>query len=199
MREFWAVDYTLLFGAFSFIFLAALPGRTTFLMLLMATRSGPWSVFFGASLAFIVQSAISVALGHVISFLPPRVIQFCSGLLLIYFSIHFWRDSKQDLQSESLKLNSKSKSNTIRSSFLIIFMAEWGDVSQVAIASFSARAKDAITVFMSAVSALCFIAALAVFIGSRGSRVFKHPAIQKFAAIGFAFSGAYLLVRAALQ
>jgi len=186
------MNWPLLISAFTFIFLAALPGRTTFFMLLMAARVKPWVVFRGAALAFAVQSVISVALGNLFSFLPARAIQLGVGLLFFYFAYHFWRDGRRVEAPDS-----RLPTNSVRSVFLLIFAAEWGDVSQVAIASFSARHPEKlITVFLSSVAALWLIAGLAIGVGTHVGRASNPALIQRLAAVGFAMTGIYLVMRA---
>jgi putative Ca2+/H+ antiporter (TMEM165/GDT1 family) len=185
------LSWSLFVSAFTFIFLAALPGRTTFLMLFMASRGQAFAVFVGAALAFGVQSIISVALGNVFAFLPPWGIHIGVGLILIYFAVHFWRDSqkKEELNAKVIK-----NSNPIRSTFILIFAAEWGDVSQLAIASFSARNPERLTVLLSAAIALWLIAGMAVIVGSNMRRAINPSHVQKIAAIGFFVAGFYLLI-----
>lgn len=190
------MTWPLFFTAFSFIFLAALPGRTTFLMLLMAARTPhPWGIFWGAAVAFTCQSIISVALGSVLAFFPPHWIHFAAGVLFLFFAFLFWRDGRlrrSELPERTPKKNS-SPFEIIRGSFLVIFMAEWGDVSQVAIASFSARYSQHLEIFFSAIVALWVIAAVAVFIGSRARKVVKSFLIQRIASVVFALTGIYLI------
>jgi putative Ca2+/H+ antiporter (TMEM165/GDT1 family) len=190
------VNLQLFFSTFVFIFLASLPGRTTFLMILMAARARPWSLFFGAILAFGAQSLISVMLGSVIALFPAALIHFFVALLFFFFSYHFWRTSQK---ANSLENEELLGANTIRTAFLVIFAGEWGDVSQVAIASISARSTEKMLVFLSALTALWSITAFAVLVGSRLGKVVNPTLIQKVAAVGFALVGAYLLWRTALD
>lgn len=183
------MSWPLFIEAFVFIFLAALPGRTTFLMLIMAARWSAWQAFIGAALAFGIQSVISVALGSLFSLLTTAAIQSVVALLFIYFSIRFWHDSRKQVT-----LKSSSTSTQIRSSFLLVFAAEWGDVSQLAIASFSAKNHEPFTVWISATLALWLIAALAILVGRNLHRAVSPVYVQKIAAIGFAITGIYILV-----
>jgi putative Ca2+/H+ antiporter (TMEM165/GDT1 family) len=187
------MNWYLFASAFTFIFLASFPGRTTFLMLMMAARDRPLLVFFGALIAFFLQSFISVSMGRFLAFLPQWSIQSGAGILFIYFAFRFWRESNQGVE-DTVRIQSR---NSIWSSFLVIFIGEWGDVSQVAIASFSARNQQAsFTIFSSAVLALWVISGVAVWVGSRLGKVFKQAHIQKVAAVGFAITGLYLILRA---
>jgi putative Ca2+/H+ antiporter (TMEM165/GDT1 family) len=187
------MNWSLLLSAFIFIFLAALPGRTTFLLLLMAARGRPWALFWGAICAFAVQGLISVALGNLFSFLSPALIEFGAGVLFVYFAVHFWRDSQKN---ENIENDIPIKNNSVFSTFLIIFAAEWGDVSQVAIASFSARNTERVIVFIGATLAMWLIVVITVMLGTYISEMVKPTLIQKFAALGFVLTGIYLVIQA---
>lgn len=193
------MSWPIFLAAFSFIFLAALPGRTTLVMLLMAARGRPWGIFLGAALAFACQSFISVMLGRVLAFIPQHWIQFATGLLFLFFAFLFWREAsheKTQLADDATGV-SGGFATVVRSSFFLIFAAEWGDVSQVAIASLSARHPEQMTVLLSAVLALWMIAAIAVTVGSRLHRVVSPTLIQKVASVVFVVIGIYLIVSSA--
>jgi putative Ca2+/H+ antiporter (TMEM165/GDT1 family) len=188
------MNWPLVWSAFAFIFLAALPGRTTFVLLLMGASGRLKPIFIGAALAFFAQSLISVSMGHFLAFLPAWVIQIGAGILFLYFSFHFWKESKKVISV------SNSAQISIRSAFLIVFSAEWGDVSQLAIASFSARNQQSVAlVFGVAVFALWLITGLALAVGKHARKVFSQNHIQKFAAVGFALTGIYLILRGSFQ
>jgi putative Ca2+/H+ antiporter (TMEM165/GDT1 family) len=178
---------SLFITAFIFIFLAALPGRTTFLMLLLAARGRPWVVFLGAALAFAAQSVISVLLGELLSFLSQTAIEIAAGLLFLYFAWKFWHESRRPIEQKNANVS-------LASVFFLIFMAEWGDVSQVAIATYSAQ-HDKLITLAAALSALILIVLLATITGAKLGRNIAADRIQKFAAIVFGCIGIYLLSR----
>lgn len=185
------MNWSLLLSAFSFIFFAALPGRTTFLMILMAAKRRPWALFWGAVLAFAAQSVISVGMGTLFSSFKPWVIQFSAGVLFLYFAVKFWRESRH---AGHLDHEDAGAENSLRATFLIIFAAEWGDVSQVAIASFSARHLERGIVLVSALAALWTIVVVAIVLGTSLAKVIRPSKIQLAAAVGFAVTGSYLII-----
>jgi len=81
----------------------------------------------------------------------------------------------------------------------ITFLAEWGDLSQLATAGLTARYDAPLSVFVGALAALLLIAALAVFVGSKlitrlPLRLVRRTAAVLFAA--FAVLAAYEAVSA---
>jgi putative Ca2+/H+ antiporter (TMEM165/GDT1 family) len=192
------MNLSLFAQAFPFIFIAALPGRTTFVMLVMAARGRPWGIFWGAALAFAAQSLISVMLGTVLSLLPQGWVQLGAGLLFLGFAFLFWKESRRTLRLEVDPAGGKTFWTVARSAFLLVFAAEWGDVSQVAIASFtSSHSSQAVVVFVSAVLALWVIAGMAVTAGFHLKKALRPAQIQKAASLVFTAIGIYLIVSGA--
>jgi putative Ca2+/H+ antiporter (TMEM165/GDT1 family) len=175
---------------FTFIFLAALPGRTTFLLLMLAASGNAKRIFIGAALAFLVQSFISILIGQALHLMPHSYVEIGAGVLFLYFSRHFWIESKKSLEVTNL-----NQIHSVKSVFVLIFMAEFGDVSQLAIATSASTSSSKTLVFFTAVGALWLLTALAVFVGSHMGRLFKPVLLQKLASLAFLVLGIYLCVK----
>jgi putative Ca2+/H+ antiporter (TMEM165/GDT1 family) len=173
---------------FVFVFLAALPGRTTFILILLAASTSPWRILIGSIPAFIVQCGLAVVAGYAIRELPHVYTKMAAGLLFLYFARKFWLDSKHAEQEP--RTDSKRSRAAI---FLLFFMAEMGDVSQLAIAARAAQAESAWKVFIGAAGAMTTIAFLAAFAGQLLGKGLKPAVLQKLAAAFFVLVGVYLL------
>ena len=68
---------------FAVIFLLELPDKTALAALLLATRHRPLPVFFGTAAAFVIQSAVAVVAGSLLSLLPREPIRIGAGLLFL--------------------------------------------------------------------------------------------------------------------
>jgi len=76
--------------------------------------------------------------------------------------------------------------------FMVVFVAEWGDLSQLATAAFQARYREPLIVFMAATLALWAVSAIAVVLGNRlGAWIPERP-------LQFAAAGVMVLVAIAL-
>jgi putative Ca2+/H+ antiporter (TMEM165/GDT1 family) len=75
----------------------------------------------------------------------------------------------------------------------VVFVAEWGDLTQLATAAFAARERAPIIVFASSTLALWAVTAIAVWIGHRASRLLRPDLLQKIAAVLFGAIGIALL------
>lgn len=185
-------DWTLFAATFMAIFLAELPDKTSLAILLLAMRHHASAVFIGVALAFVVQNCIAVLLGSALGFLPSQVVQMGSGVLFIAFAFYLWfkrypKDEKSSLASKIHYVKSVWKS------FLFIFIAEWGDLTQLITAALVAKSHRPITVFLAATLALFTTTALAVMIGRQAKKFIQPQILQNIAAIVFGVIGILLL------
>ncbi|MDE2489762.1 MAG: TMEM165/GDT1 family protein, partial [Elusimicrobia bacterium] len=81
-------------------------------------------------------------------------------------------------------------------SFLVIFIAEWGDLTQLATATLAARHRAPLTIFLSATLALWTVTAIAIAVGRRVKRHIDPRILQKAAAVAFLLAGIVILATA---
>jgi Ca2+/H+ antiporter, TMEM165/GDT1 family len=185
------LDWALFFSTFAVIFVAELPDKTALAALILATRNHPLGVFVGSALAFLVQNVVAVAFGSFFGLLKPQIVHAASGVLFLIFAFFMWKR-----RQEEKKNISKGRSNFFRSAwkaFLVIFIAEWGDLTQLAAATLVARTREPLTIFVSATLALWATTALAVALGHHAKKVIRPRILQTVAAVVFAVVGILLL------
>lgn len=177
---------------FGVIFLAELPDKTAVAALVLATRHKAMPVFLGTALALVVQSVVAVAAGGLISLLPARPVHIGAGILFIVSAFFMWRREDEEEEAEA-GAQPEGFRHALMKSFLVVFVAEWGDLTQLGTAALAARYRAPLTVFAAATVALCLVAAIAVFLGNRLSK-FIHPRhTQRVAAVVFVVLGIGLI------
>jgi putative Ca2+/H+ antiporter (TMEM165/GDT1 family) len=103
-----------------------------------------------------------------------------------------WR--RHDAAEEPTK--DDAKAGFWRSAWLafgVVFLAEWGDLTQLATAAFAARYARPFVVFAGATAALWAVAAIAVFVGHRAGKLLDPSVTKRVAAVLFALVGAALI------
>jgi Ca2+/H+ antiporter, TMEM165/GDT1 family len=184
------------FTVFTIIFLLELPDKTALATLLLATRHRPLPIFFGSAAAFTIQSAVAVAAGSLLSLLPREPIRIGAGLLFLLMAAVIVRQNlKKDEGKEKSDIEREEQRHRrpFATAFLLVFVAEWGDLTQLATAALQARYRDALTVFASATIALWAVAAIAVVLGNRlGAWIPQRP--LQFAAAGVMVLAAIALI-----
>ncbi len=183
-------------SVFGVIFLAEIPDKTALAALVLATKYKPWPVFLGTALALTAQSVIAVAAGKLLSLLPTRPVHIGAGVLFLVFAVMMWRRKEEDEGGDEKKKEPEQPSfwRTFGTVFGVVFIAEWGDLTQLGTATLAARYDQPITVFAASTLALWAVAGLAVFAGNRAAKLLDPDRMQKIAAVVFAILGVLLLV-----
>ncbi len=179
---------------FGVIFLAELPDKTALATLVLATRHRPLPVFLGASLALTVQTVIAVAAGALLAELPKDPVQIGSGGLFLLCAVLMWFRNEE----EEHPRDERTASGFLRALwtvFAVVFIAEWGDLTQIGTAGFEAKYHAWFTIMLASSFALWAVAGIAVFFGNRAGRLLDPKLTQKFAAVVFGIVGLVLVVR----
>lgn len=156
---------------FGTIFVVELPDKTFLATLVLATRYRPVLVWIGVSLAFAVQTIVAVLLGHAASFLPEKVVHgvaaamFLTGAVLLFREGRSHHLASEDEEEYAAKAPAAHGFRAVIASFLVLFAAEWGDLSQLFTITLVARFNDPVGVFIGALGALMTVSALAVIAG----------------------------------
>jgi Ca2+/H+ antiporter, TMEM165/GDT1 family len=79
--------------------------------------------------------------------------------------------------------------------FTVVFIAEWGDLTQIGTAALAARYHAPLVVFTGATLALWSVVAIVVFLGTWAGRALRPELTKRAAAVVFAAVGAVLIVR----
>jgi Ca2+/H+ antiporter, TMEM165/GDT1 family len=175
------VNLTALLTAFGLIFVAELPDKTAYTMLLLAARGRPVQVFLGSCVAFAVQNLLAVALGSLAARLSPEVVRYLAAAMFLGFGI-WLLVSKVEPDAKQAPL---SKNRAFVQSFLLVLLAELGDATQLGTAALVARLHDRWSVYAGSTLALWAVALLAVSIGGTvGARLPKR-ALRKTAGVLF--------------
>jgi putative Ca2+/H+ antiporter (TMEM165/GDT1 family) len=200
------MNWQLFFSVYALVFIAELPDKTAFATLLLATRSRPAPVFAGVALAFFVQTAIAVLFGSLIAMAPPNIVHLFAGLMFLYFAIQMWRSHRKEEEKIDHDIRTHTPLNTFsfwssaQSAFVVIFIAEWGDLTQIMTGSLVAKYPgDKPTVFVAALLALWSVTLLAVILGQNAKRFINPKAIKKYGAALFALIGIYFVITALRQ
>jgi Ca2+/H+ antiporter, TMEM165/GDT1 family len=163
------VDLAVVLTTFVVIFPAELPDKSLFATLVLGTRFRPLPVFVGVAAAFAVHVIIAVSIGSVFSLLPERLVLFVvatlfaggSALLLLGQD-----DEEAEGAAEAARAGADQRPVRVAlASFGVVFLGEWGDITQITTANLTARYRDPVSVGLGAVLALWSVAALALTVG----------------------------------
>jgi len=185
---------------FAVIFTAELPDKTALASLILGSRYRPPYVFAGVAAAFAVHTGLAIAAGSLLALLPHRPVEivvaalFAAGAILLLRGRH-----ENDEDDEHVELHGRKPSfwRVAWTSFAVIIVAEFGDLTQIAIASLAARYHQPLSVGVGALLALWAVAAIAIAGGRSLLKVIPLAWITRIAAVimlimaGFSLAAAF--------
>lgn len=158
------VNPVLLGTVFGVIFLGELPDKTMFASLVLASRGRAGLVWLGAASAFLLHVLIAVTIGSVLfTFLPHKLVEAVVAAMFLLGAIMAFRDTGEEETAEGTP--ARPGARAVLTAFVVIFVAEWGDLTQILTANLAARYANPIAVGIAAVLALWAVAALAMVAG----------------------------------
>ena len=158
---------------FAAIFVVELPDKTFIAALVLSTRYRGIFVWIGVGLAFLVQTLIAVTVGKAVTFLPSDAVHAVAGLIFLVGAVVLAREApKADAEERETEEEFAAKATTAKTgwaavlaSFLVLFAAEWGDLSQLLTISLVGKYDEPVAVFVGAWGALLAVSGLAVVAG----------------------------------
>jgi putative Ca2+/H+ antiporter (TMEM165/GDT1 family) len=154
--------------AFLIILPSELPDKTVFACLVMGTRYRPVFVFAGAAAAFAVHVALAVTAGGLLGLLPHRVVQAIAAGLFLIGAVLLWRQHDEGGDTDIADTGRGKQFLPVAGmAFAVVFVAEFGDLTQILTVSLAARYGDPLAVGVGSTLAL-WVAAGGAIAGGRG-------------------------------
>ena len=182
------MESAIFLSTFGLIFLAELGDKTQLTAMALSLRY-PWQrIFVGIAAAFVVLNLAAVVVGKVLFLLLPIFwVTLVSALLFLYFGYSTLRHACGSDDDDDAP--PPTAATAARTAFIMIFMAELGDKTQLVTASQAARHSDSLTgmgtVFAASTLALWLVSLLGIFAGKQLVRFIPLCWIHR--AAGFMF------------
>jgi Ca2+/H+ antiporter, TMEM165/GDT1 family len=167
---------------FGVVFLAELPDKTALAGLVLGTRYRASYVFAGVAAAFAVHVALAVAAGSVLTLLPERLLSAITGVLFLGGAAVL-AFKKSDGDEEIRQPEDQSFWKVSGAGFMLILVAEFGDLTQIMTANLAARYDDPLSVGLGAVLALWAVAGLGIVGGKALMKRVPLALITRIAAL----------------
>ncbi|MBO1766453.1 TMEM165/GDT1 family protein [Allobranchiibius sp. GilTou38] len=172
---------------FGLVFVAELPDKTAVAGLVLGTRF-PWLwVFAGMAAAFLTHVVIAVAAGSLLTLLPRRPVEFVVAALFLLGAVLVWREGQDTEEEEEEQVAEAPDAagfwRVAALGYGVIFVAEWGDLTQILTANLAAKYHDPISVAIGATLGLWAVGLLAILGGKSLLAVLPLKWITRVAAI----------------
>jgi Ca2+/H+ antiporter, TMEM165/GDT1 family len=181
--------------AFVLVVPVELPDKTFVATLVLATRYRPGPVWIGVTAAFGVQSLVAVLAGRLVALLPQRPVHLVAAALFAVGAVVLARSARQAAAQErrreeeferKLGYDKRSGVRAALASFGVLFVAEWGDLSQLLTAGLVAQGRHPVGVFAGAWAGLAAVSAAAVLLGRV---LMRHVSLTLVQYVGAAVCG----------
>jgi putative Ca2+/H+ antiporter (TMEM165/GDT1 family) len=174
--------------AFILIVPVELPDKTFIATLILATKYRHWPVWIGAISAFFVQCLVAVAAGQLVTLLPHALVQWVVAGLFAVGAVILFRSARR---KRALEMSDEPPApvahptgvRAAAASFVVLFAAEWGDLSQLLTAGLVARGGNPFGVFLGSWLGLAAVSGAAVLLG-RVLLTRVRPSIVSYLASG---------------
>jgi len=184
------MDLAVAATAFALIVPVELPDKTFIATLVLATRYRPLPTWIGVGLAFAVQCLVAVTLGGLLTRLPQQPVTLAAALLFALGAVVLWRGAgaaDEEEQSTEQEFAGRVRPGVhglraVGASFLVLFLAEWGDLSQLLTAGLVVRYRDPVSVFAGSLTALLVVSGVAALLGRALLRRLRLSLIRRVGA-----------------
>jgi putative Ca2+/H+ antiporter (TMEM165/GDT1 family) len=177
------ISLTVTAVVFGVVFLAELPDKTALAGLVLGTRYRASYVFAGVAAAFALHVALAVAAGSVLTLLPQQLVQALTGVLFLGGAAVLLTKGGADDDAEVRKPENQSFWKVSGAGFMLILVAEFGDLTQIMTANLAARYDDPLSVGLGAVLALWAVAGIGIIGGKALMKKVPLRLITQIAAL----------------
>ena len=175
--------------AFVLIFPVEFPDKTFVATLVLATRYPPPLVWIGVTSAFLVQTVVACVAGALLTALPRTPIEVASAAIFVVGGVLLWHgagradeqeaEAEEEFSEQAARRGRATGLRAVGTSFLVLFLAEWGDLSQLLTAGLVVRYEQPLSVGVGAFLALAVVSGLAALLGRQLLRRVRLATIRR--------------------
>ena len=170
-------------AVFPVIFIGELPDKTMFATVVMASRGHPRAVWLGAAAAFAVHVVIAATVGvGLVHLLPHRAVEALVAALFALGAVYMFRESDTG-ETELVTREARTHRRVATTAFAVIFIAEWGDLTQILVANLAAHYHAALSVGVGSALALWTVAGIGVVGGQGVLRLIPVATMHRVSAV----------------
>ena len=204
------MNWTGLPAAFGLILLAELGDKTQLAVVAQTCKYAdrPWAVFLGAGVALTAVTALGAVAGQLLgSVIPTSIIRWIAaaafivmGLLIGLQVVRSARTSGDEACEDEVTEGAVCQPSRgqiwapFASTLGLLFVAELGDKTQLAVFTLSSKASEAVPVFLGGSLALLTITAVGVLGGQALSRFIPRRTLLWLSAAAFVIIGVLMAV-----
>ena len=177
---------------FLLVGLAEFGDKSQLVCMTLAARHRGLPVLLGAIAAFAILNLLAVLFGAAVAaWLPEWLVTVAVAVLFAVFGISALRYQEED---EDENIEEKAGHGIVATTFLLIFLAEFGDKTQLAVAGLGSTGEPS-AVWAGATVALAFTSALGVFAGRKLLNHLPLKWIHRISGVFFLLLAVFAITR----
>jgi putative Ca2+/H+ antiporter (TMEM165/GDT1 family) len=203
------VNLALAAGTFAVIIPAELPDKTFISAVVLSSKHRPLPVWAGTASGLIVQAGVAVGAGRLLALLPHRSVEVIVAVLFLAGAAYLLFVPERSAQAQGIAAARREESELAQAragvpspmrvaltTFVVVTLAEFGDLTQVILANLTARSGDPLSVFAGAAGAFVLVSGIGVAAGRVLTRYVPLAALRRLSGIVLAGLGAWSLAGA---
>ncbi len=180
---------------------AELPDKTFISCIVLSSRHKALPVWIGGAVALTLQALIAVVAGRLLALLPHRTVQIVVAVLFMAGAAYLFFVPEKSEEAKGERLGTPKESAKLTpdwrvalTTFTIVALAEFGDVTQVLVANLTARYRDPVGVFVGATVGFWIVSGLGVAFGKTITRVVPLGVVRRISGVALLGLGVYTIV-----
>lgn len=194
------MDWGTWISTFSLVFLAELGDKTQLAIVSQTCKfRRPWPVFVGGSLALSVVTGLGVAGGRVLGVvIPQSIIRYVAAFAFLVMGLLIWREATQSSRGAACDALAEADCElepaswdwkAFGATFSLLFLAELGDKTQLAVLSLATGDLSPLLVFGGGCLALVAVTAIGVLGGQKLCEWIPEHLLLRLSAVAFVVMG----------
>ena len=176
--------FSSILSTFGLIFLAEIGDKSQLVCMTLAARYRHAPVMLGAVAAFLILNTLAVVFGAGLAqWIPDKIISVVVAIMFAFFGIKSLLTKEEELGQDGEAVGKFSHSIFV-STFMMLFFAEMGDKTQIAVAGLSVT-FDPVAVWVGASIALITTSALGIWLGVTLLRKIPLHRLHQFSGVFF--------------
>ncbi len=204
------MNFGALLATFAIVIPAELPDKTMITCIVMSSRHRAMPVWLGGAAALILQAGVAVIAGRLLALLPATPLHAVVATLFIAGAAYLilLPEREQTSTSEALVEEEEEREEAkeeaagaasspwrpLFTTFSIVALAEFGDITQIVIANLTARYHAPLAVFLGASAAFVLVSGIGVLGGRTIIRVVPLSVVRRISGVILLGLGIYTIV-----
>jgi len=178
---------------------AELPDKTFISCVVLSSKNRAVPVWLGGAIALTAQALLAVVAGRLLAALPHTTVRIVVAVLFMAGAAYLILGPERAEEAKGERLGERAVAvvsdwRVFLTTFTVIALADFGDITQVLIANLTARYRDPVAVFVGATTGFWIISGVGVLAGKTITRVVPLGIVRRASGVILLAFGIWTIV-----